>query len=112
MTLIGFGKRLSLCVAWRAAVVLLVATALGLQVLPLTLAQPAGTSTAWCCLQPLNVCDTDSDASGDFTETPVLPPAAIAVACSLGTQRLPPEPYTPACKGFPAAVERPPRRLA
>lgn len=91
---------------------LLVVAALGLQVLPLTVAQPAGTSTAECRLQPLNVCDTDSHSLGDLASSPVLPPAGIAVACSPDAQRLPPDLSIPPRKGFPTAVDRPPRRLA
>jgi len=96
--------------SWSWAVALLVAVALGMKALPLSL-EPSGATMAQgaCWFEPINVCDTDTAVSRLLADIPVLPPAAVDVAADPEAQPVPTAPPQRLPDGFAPAVYHPPR---
>jgi len=96
--------------SWSWAVSLLVAVALGMEALPLSL-EPLGATMAQgaCWFEPINVCDTDDAVSRLLADIPVLPPAAVDVAADLLAQPVPSAPPQRLPDGIAPAVYHPPR---
>jgi hypothetical protein len=103
-------RRIGLWRSWNGAVALLVAVALGMAALPLSL-EPLDATMAQgaCWFEPANVCDTDDAVSRLLAEIPVLPPVAVDVTADLEAQPAPSTTPQRLPDGIAPAVYHPPR---
>jgi hypothetical protein len=95
----------------KRAFALLLIAALGLGILPFSIALPlpvSGEKSA-CRFEPIDVCGAGDASLGMLADTPVLLPTAVAVVAEPVVLPNPPEALAALREGFAPGVYRPPR---